>query len=83
MYCIGLYCAIILPCLVDGHQFLDGLGLDEGACVLGAVRHDLVDGVEDGHHCVFLQVLGWPLLTTGQVTHQIPHGIAPYRAGVK
>lgn len=70
----------ISPGPINGDQFLDGLGLDEGACVFRAVGDDLVNGIEDGHHSVLLQVLGWSLLTAGQVAHQVPHGVTSYTA---
>lgn len=63
------------PGPVDGDELLNGLGLDEGAGVFRAVSDNLMDGVEDGDHSVLLQVFGWPLLTAGQVAHQVPHGI--------
>ena len=58
---------------------MDSLSLDEGAGVVLVVGDDLVDGVQDGHHCVSLQVLGRVLLSTGEVPHQVPNGIVPCR----
>lgn len=61
-----------LPGLVDGHQFLHGVALDERPGVLRVVSNDLVDGVENRDHRVALQVPGWVLLAAWQVAHQIP-----------
>lgn len=66
---------IVLPCPVDGDQLLYGLRLDEGAGVFRAVSDNLMDRVQDGDHSVLLQVFGRPLLTAGQVAHQVPHGV--------
>lgn len=65
----------MLPCPVDGDQLLYGLRLDEGAGVFRAVSDNLMDRVQDGDHSVLLQVFGRPLLTAGQVAHQVPHGV--------
>lgn len=69
----------VLPGPVDGDQLLYGLGLDERAGIFRAVGDDLVDSVEDGNHSVLLKVFGWPLLTTRQVAHQVPHGVTSYK----
>lgn len=68
-----------LPGPVDGDQLLYGLSLDERAGIFRAVCDDLMDGVEDGDHSVLLEVFGRPLLTTGQVAHQVPHGVTTYK----
>lgn len=68
-----------VPGLVDGHQFLHGVALEERPGVLGAVGDDLVDGVEDGDHRVALQVPGRVLLAARQVAHQVPQRVAPWR----
>lgn len=75
--CLGLCSIHFLPGPVDGHKLVDCLSGNERAGVLRAVSDDFMDGVEDGHHCVLLQVLGWPLLSAGQVADQIPHGVTP------
>lgn len=66
--CKRLLCPI-LPGLVDGHQFLHGVALDERSGVLGVVGDDLMDSVEDRDHRVALQVPGRVLLATRQVAH--------------
>lgn len=67
----------MVPGLVDGDQFLHGVPLYERAGVLWAVCDDLMDGVQERHHRVSLQVLGWVLLPARQVTDEVPQRVAP------
>lgn len=67
----------VIPRLVDGHQFLHAMPLYECPGVLWAVCDDLVDGVQQRHHRVSLQVLGRVLLPVRQVPNKVPQRVAP------
>lgn len=50
---------------------------NERSGVLGVVRDDLVDGVQNGNYRVTLEVPGRVLLPTWQVAHEVPQRVAP------
>lgn len=54
---------------------------DERSGVLGVVRDDLVDGVQNGNYGVALEVPGRVLLPTWQVAHEVPQRVAPCVGG--
>lgn len=45
--------------------------------VLWAVRDDLVDGVQNRHHGIPLEILRRVLLPTWQITDKVPQSVAP------
>lgn len=51
--------------------------LYEGPGVLRAICDDLMNRVQNGHHCVSLQILRRVLLPTWQITNQVPQSVAP------
>lgn len=58
------FCDAAVPWLVDGHQFLHSMTLHKCSSILRAVCDDLMNCVQDGHHCVTLQILCGVLLAT-------------------
>lgn len=51
--------------------------LYESSSVLWAVCDDLVDSVQNRHHCISLKILRWVLLPTWEVSDEVPQSIAP------
>lgn len=68
-----------VPGGTKGHQRWHTTGLQQGACIVQTVRHDLMDGVEHGHHSVLLQAgpgSCWSL-RIAHIPHELCHCIAP------
>ncbi|TNN81219.1 hypothetical protein EYF80_008553 [Liparis tanakae] len=51
--------------------FLHCMALYEHSGVLWAVGDDLMDGVQNRHHCFSVKILRWVLLPTRQITHKV------------
>lgn len=53
------------------------MALYERSGVLWAVCDDLVDGVQNRHHCFPVKILRWVLLPTRQITDKVSQSVVP------